>query len=502
MCRKLVFVFFIFLSVPFIFGILGQTQFVLASHDDENFSFSIDKVWYAQRDVIEVTGFINTDYGPEIQIEIINPNDLVIIQENVTLDEFPKIEHTIPTFGGEWNVAGFYQIRITYGDETRFVFFALGDFNPLEFEPQIFFDKDSYTWTETVKITVISPIDNQNANQVDEIKIQISSSVGDLSSYSLEESGNNNGIFSGTVTLTGHSGFDVDGDGRKGDALGNTGGNGPDEGFLAIYPNDEITVSFSTYYEETIKNTASIQFQKAQVDWISKTIDSAKKNFLRVIDPDMNLQSTIKNKVEVVVWSAHQSKVQYTLRETENNNGIFERQVNFVNGASDRGIFALEGSEIFLKYEDRTLPLRYSTQTLEVISKATIIDFPEQDGVIFETDEVDFGMEEEPKIEEFLPQDEIAPEIGVQIPDWIRNNAEWWAKGAIGDSDFVSGIQYLIKEGIMQIPETEQTTTTEGTEKIPLWIKNNAGWWALGLISDDDFVKGIQYLVEQGIIIV
>ena len=201
-----------------------------------------------------------------------------------------------------------------------------------------------------------------------------------------------------------------------------------------------------------------------------------------------------------MVWSAHQSKVQYTLRETENNNGIFERQVNFVNAASDSGIFALEGSEIFLKYEDRTLPLRYSTQTLDVISKATIIDFPEQDGVIFETDEVDFGLEEEPKIEEFLPQDEIAPEIGVQIPDWIRNNAEWWAQGAIDDSDFVSGIQYLIKEGIMQIPETEQTTTTEGSEKIPLWIKNNAGWWALGLITDDDFVKGIQYLVEQGII--
>ena len=88
------------------------------------------------------------------------------------------------------------------------------------------------------------------------------------------------------------------------------------------------------------------------------------------------------------------------------------------------------------------------------------------------------------------------------IPDWIRNNAEWWAQGAIGDSDFVSGIQYLIKEGIMQIPETEQTGTASGTEEIPSWIKNNADWWAQGLISDDDFVTGIQYLVQQGIIVV
>jgi len=87
-----------------------------------------------------------------------------------------------------------------------------------------------------------------------------------------------------------------------------------------------------------------------------------------------------------------------------------------------------------------------------------------------------------------------------QIPDWVRNNAEWWAQGAIGDNDFVSGIQYLIKEKIMQIPETAKAVTPGGTEGIPAWIKNNADWWSQGLISDDDFVKGIQYLVEQGII--
>lgn len=32
------------------------------------------------------------------------------------------------------------------------------------------------------------------------------------------------------------------------------------------------------------------------------------------------------------------------------------------------------------------------------------------------------------------------------------------------------------------------------------WIKNNAGWWANGLIEDAEFVSGLQYLVEQGVI--
>jgi len=91
------------------------------------------------------------------------------------------------------------------------------------------------------------------------------------------------------------------------------------------------------------------------------------------------------------------------------------------------------------------------------------------------------------------------PAESTQIPDWVRGNAEWWAQGLIGDSDFVSGIQYLIKEGIMQIPETAKSSTTGGSEEIPSWIKNNADWWAQGLISDDDFVKGIQFLIENGI---
>jgi len=37
---------------------------------------------------------------------------------------------------------------------------------------------------------------------------------------------------------------------------------------------------------------------------------------------------------------------------------------------------------------------------------------------------------------------------------------------------------------------------------IPVWIKNNAGWWATGQIDDSSFLQGIQYLVSIGIIVV
>ena len=37
------------------------------------------------------------------------------------------------------------------------------------------------------------------------------------------------------------------------------------------------------------------------------------------------------------------------------------------------------------------------------------------------------------------------------IPDWIRNNARWWADGMITDEDYVQGLQYMISQGILKI---------------------------------------------------
>jgi len=99
--------------------------------------------------------------------------------------------------------------------------------------------------------------------------------------------------------------------------------------------------------------------------------------------------------------------------------------------------------------------------------------------------------------ESLLSTSEIKP-----IPDWIRNNVKWWVNGAIDDQAFVDGIQFLIKEGIIQIPETTQSSEPTGSQEIPGWIKNNADWWSQGLISDGDFLKGIQFMVENGIIAV
>jgi len=91
--------------------------------------------------------------------------------------------------------------------------------------------------------------------------------------------------------------------------------------------------------------------------------------------------------------------------------------------------------------------------------------------------------------------------FATEIPDWIKNNAGWWADGQIPNSAFIQGIQFLIKEGIM-IVEIPAEIDSEAAEEVPGWVKNTAGWWAEDKIHDITFVKGIEYLISQGIIVV
>ena len=86
----------------------------------------------------------------------------------------------------------------------------------------------------------------------------------------------------------------------------------------------------------------------------------------------------------------------------------------------------------------------------------------------------------------------------ITIPEWIRNNASWWAEGQIDDNTFIQGIEYLIKNNIIQIPKTQQENSN--AQMIPTWIKNNASWWSEGQIDDETFVQGLQYLIQNGIL--
>ena len=87
-----------------------------------------------------------------------------------------------------------------------------------------------------------------------------------------------------------------------------------------------------------------------------------------------------------------------------------------------------------------------------------------------------------------------------KIPGWVKTNAKWWSEEQVDDVTFTQGIGFLIKEKIIGISDLPKPPSEITDEKVPDWIKNNAGWWADGQITEDDFIMGIKYLVEAGII--
>ena len=131
-----------------------------------------------------------------------------------------------------------------------------------------------------------------------------------------------------------------------------------------------------------------------------------------------------------------------------------------------------------------------------------------------------------------------------KIPNWFKTNAQFWAQNQIDDDTFVIGIKYLIEQKLMNIPNLqeikpepllhfidvekgaqhyldryyqddiyrewfdenypditiEEAVGMPSDPVIPEWIKNNANLWTDDLITDKDFLSGIEFLIKNGII--
>ena len=93
----------------------------------------------------------------------------------------------------------------------------------------------------------------------------------------------------------------------------------------------------------------------------------------------------------------------------------------------------------------------------------------------------------------------LPPELP-KIPQWIKLNADWWVTDKISDSEFLEGIDFLFERGIVFTPSRE--VIAQANWSIPSWYKITAGWWFEDKISDDDFLYAIENLVAREIIII
>lgn len=93
----------------------------------------------------------------------------------------------------------------------------------------------------------------------------------------------------------------------------------------------------------------------------------------------------------------------------------------------------------------------------------------------------------------------LGEEIIIPIPEWVRNFAGWWSEEQITDEEFAKGLEYLIQNNMIQVPNN-QSSEGESEPELPSWLRKNAGWWSQGLLTDKEFFKSIQWLINNGFI--
>ncbi|WP_148703063.1 FecR domain-containing protein [Nitrosopumilus piranensis] len=225
-----------------------------------------------------------------------------------------------------------------------------------------------------------------------------------------------------------------------------------DDTNLTIGENSEVTIDSFVYRDDYTVKEKTIQVIKGIFRWVSGTLTP-------------HTDSKVLTPVEAMTIRGTDFVLEHNSKTNSDTIFLNEGKIDVIPISTNTLMQLEEGNKIIVNKEDG------------LISKERI-DTEEWDSLIITLDS-----------------------NNPQIPNWIKNNAEWWAEGSIDDSSFVSGIQYMIKEDMIYIPDLSKQTkrTVEG---IPDWIRNNAGWWADGTIDDRDFLNGIQYLVSNGIVVI
>jgi len=231
----------------------------------------------------------------------------------------------------------------------------------------IFTDKPVYSWTDKMKITIISPSWNADRYLIDSIgdtaehPIKIATSEHSLEPYRFTETDVNSGIFTAEVILTGFT-HDADGDGDF-DTTPRTNGNGPTSGFLESDRDSAITISFEFADGVVLVESVPVSWNIGTINFIEDLFYLEKSAVVRVVDVDMNLNPEAIDNLPIQIFSdSDVAGIEVNAVETSESSGSFVATVSLSQNSPSSGnrLYSLAGDEIFAKYDDHTLPKPYS----------------------------------------------------------------------------------------------------------------------------------------------
>ena len=408
------------------------------------------------------------------------------------------------------------------------------------------FDADTYSVGEFARITVEDPTKNSLPGATDTIIITVQSdSEPDAKQLELVETGLDTGIFSGVIQLSSSLGENT---------LYVNNGDSIHAMYLSFIKTAEIKKPGGNV-SPILVSTDKVDYKVGEIIVISGSVSGGDTSYdvnLRVIDPhgntihteeidlsyirsfstEINTENTgwsDSGNYKILIW--HESEETqaevvfsfsstYGKQETSDSVSIFNSEINLdysitsgkitlvkANLVKNSLVFSIDvGSGGHLTVE---LPRYIMDAQDEDGDSAYVILMDDRNTIFVEKTNPNERTLTIPYIHNtrtleiigtFLELEPSSPALSTNIPDWVRNNAEWWSKDLIGQDDFVYGIEYLIIQGVIQIPIVPDEDETDDVAFVPPWIKDTAGWWAEGLVSDGEFVNGLQYLVKQGIL--
>jgi len=339
----------------------------------------------------------------------------------------------------------------------------------------IFTDKQVYTWTDKIQITIFAPSWNADKHGIDSIGIQeghfikISTSGNELEPYKLTETDPNSGKFTGEVILTGFL-HDVNGDGIP-DTNPRTFGSGPTNGFLETERDGGITISFEFADGVVLIESVGVSWNIGDVRFMKSDYQIGETATIRVVDLDMNLNPEAIDQFEVEVSSdSDVAGILVNVIETSEDSGMFESSIFFTQSQSSSGnrLFAIPDDSIHVKYDDYTLPTPYSiSDNLEISSQAKFVsNIPPTDRITIKNNVMtnSFG--------ELV----LAPKTNdqLQIVGAVHNNQEY-------EQDFVFIIQIKEIDGaIVSLSWIRgQLSPNQDLEVSQSWSPNKSGSYSI-----------------------
>ena len=262
------------------------------------------------------------------------------------------------------------------------IFPAFGEPGPDYNDPYspIFTDKPIYSWTDKIKITIISPSWNSDKYLINSIgdtedhSIKIATAEHSLEPYRFTETDVNSGIFTGEVILTGFS-HDADGDGDI-DTTPRTIGNGPTSGFLEVDRDSAITISFEFADGVVLIESVPVSWNIGTINFLENIFYSDDIVTIRVIDVDMNLNPEALDNISIQIFSdSDVAGIEVNAVETSESSGSFIATISLSQTLPSSGnrLYSLPGDKIFAKYDDYTLPKPFSkSDNLEIETFARI----------------------------------------------------------------------------------------------------------------------------------